>query len=287
MEEAAKEKERTKELEEIKQQLANVQKAQGTTTLEQSVYDAMVHNPMVKQPQKQEAAASSSSGSTSLTTSLWQMLRSAAGAQKGLQEDKKEKKDNKEKDKHAKKKRSSSSHSSSSASSSTAKKKKKAKKASKKKTKKEQKDTDSKKHSGKRSRNSTKLPTKKTSSESSASSDHKRVRKGTKGDTPIKPLKIPPSKKADDEATSAADKAASQKQFDSNALALRATRDKEETITLPTYGDEGSILEFIEGMSTKGSLQVWTDLCKENAVSVGKNKADRIRNLLMNDVEIE
>ena len=153
--------------------------------------------------------------------------------------------------------------------------------------KKEQKDTDSKKHSGKRSRNSTKLPTKKTSSESSASSDHKRVRKGTKGDTPIKPLKIPPSKKADDEATSAADKDASQKQFDSNALALRATRDKEETITLPTYGDEGSILEFIEGMSTKGCLQVWTDLCKENAVSVGKNKADRIRNLLMNDVESE
>ncbi len=96
---------------------------------------------------------------------------------------------------------------------------------------------------------------------------------------PTKPAKAPSPKKSDE------DREACKKQFDSHAMSLKKAFDDSDEITLPVYGDETSIDAFVDAMSAQANSAAFTTFCKENQIPLGKNKADRIKGILMHNVD--
>ncbi len=80
------------------------------------------------------------------------------------------------------------------------------------------------------------------------------------------------------------------KQFDKNAEILRkdfidTEPGKEDEVALPTYNDVDSIDEFISSIAEKSDMKVLAIMCKENKVAMGRSKADRVKALLMHQVD--
>ena len=120
-----------------------------------------------------------------------------------------------------------------------------------------------------------------------SSAQGEEVKKEAKGSKALKPMKVPAKSPVTTPSKANDDKEVNRKQFEANAMALRKAFDEDESIDLPKFEDNTSIETYIKEMVDMATLPSLTAWCKENQVPLGKNKTDRIRGLLMNNVDEE